>query len=124
MAPSTWRPSPIDSFAPGGDSWNGFHARVSRVLHRLARDHAGQTVVAVCHAGVIMASMRLLLGIPDPATSAHLRPSNTGLTEWEHDPSADDGSSGRTTKQVHLLDVPHPERPEAHPWRWCACRTG
>ena len=74
-------------FAPGGDSWNSFHERVRRTLERLARDHAGQTVVAVCHAGVIMASMRLLLGIADPATSAHLRPTNTGLTEWEHEPS-------------------------------------
>lgn len=72
-------------FAPGGDSWNGFHARVARTLKRLAEEHRDRTVVAVCHAGVIMASMRLLLGIPDPATSAHLRPTNTGLTEWEHD---------------------------------------
>lgn len=76
---------PDRPFAPGGDSWNGFHARVSRTLERLAREHRDQVVVAVCHAGFIMASMRLLLGILDPATSAHLRPSNTGLTEWEHD---------------------------------------
>src|SRR3954465_10194511 len=52
-------------FAPGGDSWNSFHDRVRRTLDRLAREHDGKTVVAVCHAGVIMASMRLLLGIPD-----------------------------------------------------------
>ena len=76
-------------FAPGGDSWNSFHDRVHRTLDRLAREQAGQTVVAVCHAGVIIASMRLLLGIVDPATSAHLRPTNTGLTEWEHDESED-----------------------------------
>ncbi|QXC59102.1 histidine phosphatase family protein [Aquihabitans sp. G128] len=79
---------PDRPFAPGGDSWNGFHDRVSRTFERLAREHAGQTVVVACHAGVIMASMRLLLGIGDPATSAHLRPTNTGLTEWEHDPVA------------------------------------
>lgn len=76
-------------FAPGGDSWNGFHERVARTLRRLAAEHEDETVVAVCHAGVIMASMRVLLGISDPATSAHLRPTNTGLTEWDHDPSAD-----------------------------------
>ncbi len=96
-------------FAPGGDSWNGFHERVSRVLHRFARDHAGETVVAVCHAGVIMASMRLLLGIADPATSAHLRPSNTGLTEWEHDSSVDRWLLRSYNEAVHLLGVPHQE---------------
>jgi broad specificity phosphatase PhoE len=52
----------------------------------VARDYEGQTVVAVCHAGVIMASMRVLLGIPR-GTRARLRPTNAGLTEWEHDAS-------------------------------------
>jgi probable phosphoglycerate mutase len=98
---------PDRPFAPGGDSWNGFHARVSRTLERLAREHAGDTaVVAVCHAGVIMASMRLLLGILDPATSAHLRPSNTGLTEWEHHEPSGRWLLRSYNEDVHLLDVP------------------
>lgn len=75
---------PDRPFAPGGDSWNSFHARIATVLARLARDHEGETVVAVAHAGVIMASMRLLLGIADHRISSRLRPTNTGLTEWEH----------------------------------------
>jgi broad specificity phosphatase PhoE len=73
-------------FAPAGESWNSFHERVRRTLERVARDYEGQTVVAVCHAGVIMASMRVLLGIPR-GTRARLRPTNAGLTEWEHDAS-------------------------------------
>ena len=73
-------------FAPQGESWNGFHARVGQTLERLAVDHAGQTVVAVCHAGVIQASVRVLLGIPHPGTGARLQPTNTGMTTWEHDP--------------------------------------
>lgn len=75
---------PDRPFAPGGESWNGFHRRVGGVLERLAHQHADRTVVAVCHAGVVMASMRLLLGIGHPDISAQLRPTNTGLTEWEH----------------------------------------
>ncbi|HEX2576569.1 MAG TPA: histidine phosphatase family protein [Aquihabitans sp.] len=94
---------PDRTFAPGGDSWNGFHERVRRTLDRLAREHEGKTVVAACHAGVIMASMRLLLGIPDPATSAHLRPTNTGLTEWEHDPEADRWFLRSYNEAVHLV---------------------
>jgi probable phosphoglycerate mutase len=99
-------------FAPGGDSWNGFHERVRRTLERLARDHAGKTVVAVCHAGVIMASIRLLLGIADPATSAHLRPTNTGLTEWEHEPTIDRWLLRSYNEAIHLLDLPPPQEPD------------
>ena len=72
-------------FAPAGESWNGFHDRVRAMLARLARDYVDQTVVAVCHAGVIMASVRVLLGVPQLGNGAQMRPSNTGLTEWEHD---------------------------------------
>ena len=76
-------------FAPEGESWNGFHERVRSMLERVSREYPDQTVVAVCHAGVIMASVRLLLGVPHPGTGAQLRPSNTGLTEWEHDAELD-----------------------------------
>ena len=31
----------------------------------------------------------ITLGIGDPVTSAHLRPANTGLTEWEFEPGLD-----------------------------------
>lgn len=70
-------------FAPSGDSWNSFHDRVARTLDSIVADHPDQTVVAVCHAGVIMASMRLLLGIR--GAGAQMRPTNTGLTEWSHE---------------------------------------
>ena len=76
-------------FTPAGESWNSFHERVQRTLERVAHDYEGETVVAVCHTGVIMASMRVLLGMHYPGTGARLRPTNTGLTEWEHDPSLD-----------------------------------
>ena len=92
-------------FAPAGDSWNSFHERVKRTLERVARDHEGQTVVAVCHAGVIMASMRVLLGIPQAGTGARLRPTNTGLTEWEHDRSLDRWTLHSFNDAGHLLGL-------------------
>jgi probable phosphoglycerate mutase len=95
---------PDREFAPGGDSWNSFHRRVGSTLEALATEHADRTVVAVCHAGVIMASMRLLLGISDPATSAHLRPTNTGLTEWNHDHSSGRWVLRSYNEAVHLAD--------------------
>jgi hypothetical protein len=62
---------------------------------------------------VIMASMRLLLGIADPATSAHLRPTNTGMTEWEH-VASEDRWLLRTYNDVgHLIDLDRAqERPD------------
>lgn len=72
-------------FAPSGDSWRTFHERVRQVVERLARDHADRTVMAVCHAGVIVATLRELLDLPGPA-AARLRPTNTGMTVWDHDP--------------------------------------
>jgi probable phosphoglycerate mutase len=90
-------------FAPAGESWNGFHARVGTMLDRVARDHEGRTVVAVCHAGVIMASLRVLLGMPGPGAGARLRPTHTGLTEWEHDPSIDGWTLRCFNDAGHLL---------------------
>lgn len=89
-------------FAPEGDSWNSFHERVARLLDRLADEHPDQTVVAVCHAGVIMASMRVLLGIPHPGTGARMKPTNTGCTEWEHDPTLDRWTLHRFNDASHL----------------------
>jgi broad specificity phosphatase PhoE len=89
-------------FAPQGDSWNSFHARVRRTLDRFVEDHADQTVVAVCHAGVIMASMRILLGIP-PQSAAQLRPTNTGLTEWSYDPARERWTLHTFNDASHLL---------------------
>jgi probable phosphoglycerate mutase len=92
-------------FASGGDSWNSFHRRVGGVVERFARERPDSTVAAVCHAGVIMATMRLLLGITDPATSAHLRPSNTGLTEWEHEQASGRWFLRSYNEAVHLIDL-------------------
>jgi probable phosphoglycerate mutase len=72
-------------FAPAGESWNTFHERVQKMLERIAQDYPDQTVVAVCHAGVIAASLRVLLGISPRSAGAQLHASNTGLTEWEYD---------------------------------------
>jgi len=95
---------PDRPFAPGGESWNGFHGRVAAVLDRLAREHDGRNVVAVCHAGVIMASMRVLLGILHADISAQLRPTNTGLTEWHHHDGTWTLRSYNETE--HLLALP------------------
>ena len=74
--------TPNRPFAPGAESWVEFLERVRATLERLARRCAGQTVVAVTHAGFIVASILALFDIPRPGTSARLDPGYTSLTEW------------------------------------------
>src|SRR5690349_11823251 len=93
---------PDRPFAPAGDSWNSFHERVERIVNRIAHDYEDQTVVAVCHAGVIGASMRVLLGIPHPGSGARVRPTNTGLTIWEHEQPLDQWSLHTFNDASHL----------------------
>ena len=92
-------------FAPEGESWNSFHERVRGMLDRLAREYEGQFVVAVCHAGVITAAMRCLLGMPHTDAATQLRPTNTGLTEWEHDPVLDRWILHSFNEAGHLLGL-------------------
>jgi broad specificity phosphatase PhoE len=97
-------------FAPGGDSWTTFHQRVGVMCEQIAADFTDQTVVAVCHAGVIMASIRVLFGIPHPGTATQLRPVNTGLTEWEYDPNVDRWTLHSFNEQAHLVGLPEESR--------------
>jgi probable phosphoglycerate mutase len=96
---------PDRRFAPEGDSWNSFHERVQGLLERLAADHPDETVVAVCHAGVIMAALRGILGLPHDGGSARLQPTNTGLTELEHDPVLDRWTLHSFNETSHLLEA-------------------
>ena len=58
--------------------------------------------MAVCHAGVIAATLEVLLGIPPPGPAARLLPTNTGLTEWEHDAATDQWTLRRYNDAGHL----------------------
>jgi probable phosphoglycerate mutase len=90
-------------FAPGGESWNSFHDRVTGMLERLAGAYEGRTVVAVCHGGVIAASLRVLLGIPRLGGVNRALPTNTGLTEWEWEPGPGRWTLHSFNEADHLL---------------------
>jgi broad specificity phosphatase PhoE len=74
--------SPRRPFAPGGESWSDFISRVRATHRRLAERFAGRTVVAVSHAGFVVASILVSFDIPRPGTGARLEPVHASLTEW------------------------------------------
>ena len=92
-------------FAPAGESWNSFHDRVHRTLVRFAEEYADQTVLAVCHAGVIIASLRILLDMPPAGGATQLRPTNTGLTEWSHDLERERWTLHTFNDAAHLIGL-------------------
>ncbi len=93
---------PDREFAPGGDSWNSFNERVRRMMDRLAHEHPGRTVMAATHAGVIAASLRVRFDLPSSAPGVRLLPTNTALTEWEHDRSTDQWTLRAYNDASHL----------------------
>jgi probable phosphoglycerate mutase len=96
---------PDRPFAPGGESWRGFHERALGMCRRIAREYSDQSVVAVCHAGFIMASMRGLLGIDDIGqlgSGARIQPTNTGITEWQYEPELDRWTLHSFNETTHL----------------------
>lgn len=75
---------PERPFAPGGESWNGFRRRVGLIMAELAERCAGQRVVAISHAGFIVAAMLELFAIPRPGTGARIDPGYASLTRWQY----------------------------------------
>lgn len=83
--------NPYVAMAPEGESWAGFFVRVGEALLRAAADHPGETVVVVCHGGVIEGAFATLgnLALRRPFD---VRIENTSLTVWSYHPA--DGDLG------------------------------
>ena len=74
---------PFRPIAPGGESWAAFQLRIAAALYRITHEHAGKSVVIVCHGGVIDASFLYFFGLglsarPQVGFYTH----NTSITEW------------------------------------------
>ena len=70
--------------APGGESWVTFLARAGAAIAALVDRHPGETVVAVCHGGVIEASFYLAFGLGGSADRVSFAVLNTSITRWRH----------------------------------------
>ena len=75
---------PFRPFSPGGESWAGFLVRAGGALARLVARHEDETVVAVCHGGVLEASFYLAFGLGGTGNRVAFAPLNTSITHWRH----------------------------------------
>ena len=75
---------PFQAVSPGGESWAAFLARAGAALAALVDRHPDQTVVAVCHGGVIEASFYLAFGLGGTGNRVSFAPLNTSITRWRH----------------------------------------
>ena len=74
---------PLRPFAPGGESWARFVLRVAEEMERITSKHAGKTIVAVTHGGVIDSAFLYFFGMSNTAfASASFYTHNTSLTGW------------------------------------------
>jgi len=75
---------PYRVFSPGGESWAMFLTRACGALSRLITRYRDETLVVVCHAGIVEASFALAFGLGASGRRVDCAPLNTSLTHWRH----------------------------------------
>ncbi len=106
VPPDTPR-NPYRAWSPGGESWAAFSARVGMALGDVIARHAGETVVVVCHGGVIEGSFGAF-GNQPLRRPFDLSIENTSITEWVlGEPSGYGLTSDARWKLVRFNDAAH-----------------
>ncbi len=75
-----WEDNPYVAGFPGGESVAAFHLRVGIAIAETIEKHEGQTVVVVCHGGVIDAALRQALKV-NAVGMFDIHTLNTSITE-------------------------------------------
>lgn len=108
---------PSRSLCPGAESWSGFMRRAGDALDRILDAHAGRTIVAVTHGGVIDGAFARFLRLPaDRYLPAQFATRHASLTRWERRLRADGAAGFRLSvfnDTAHLRDI---DRPARIPW--------
>jgi probable phosphoglycerate mutase len=75
---------PFFRWVPGSENWLEFSIRADSAFNRVAREHEGRTIVLVCHANVIEASLAFFLGLSGaPLLRLNVLPGHTSITHWQ-----------------------------------------
>lgn len=75
---------PFRPFSPGGESWGAFLLRVGGAIRATVARHQGQTVVVVCHGGVLEGAFYHAFGLGPTTTRVHFVPRNASITQWRY----------------------------------------
>jgi probable phosphoglycerate mutase len=75
-----WEGDPHSVTFPGGETVAEFHHRVGVALRAALDRHSGQSLVVVCHGGVVDAALRMALRTP-PTGIFEMHTKNTSITE-------------------------------------------
>ena len=108
--PRPERADPAVSTIPGAESWLQFNERVAASLARHVEEHAGSTIVAAVHGGVIEGSLAALGGM-EPTAIPAVGATNASITEWlfEVHPYRGGDPAWRLVRfndAAHLADLP------------------
>jgi probable phosphoglycerate mutase len=101
--------NPFRALAPGAENWAQFMLRVGTALYRITREHAGKTIVLVCHGGIIDGSFLYffrLSSLTVPPVYMYTR--NASITHWQQNISEQRGVYWRLMKYndvFHLHDI-------------------
>jgi probable phosphoglycerate mutase len=100
---------PFRPFAPGGEFWGQFTLRVASALDRVLRRYQGQTIVIVCHGGIIDGSFLYFFNM-DTLTFPrnHFYTQNTSITYWRKETFEDKSDHWRLVSyndDFHTRDI-------------------
>jgi len=91
---------------PGDESLEVMGERILRVVRRLAREHAGETIALVSHADPLNAAWIVLDGRPQNEREMHRKSIHkAGMLQLEVD--------GETPKSWEYVPPPHVDKPES-----------
>ena len=77
-----WEGDPFGTSFPGGETIAAFQFRIGQAIRRTTDSHPDQTVVVICHGGVVDAALRLALKAPGTG-SFEIHTLNTSITELQ-----------------------------------------
>lgn len=116
---ASYRAVPLDQLpffqvTPDAESWAQFSLRACTALSRIIHTYEGQTIVLVCHGGIIDTSFAFFFGLSTVhIPRARFKTHNTSITHWYKGlpglfPNA--WTLERYNDVMHLRDIDTPER--------------
>ena len=100
---------PFVEITPGAETWAQFMTRAAAGLRRITREHEGQTIVIICHGGIVQAAFHYFFGFSTlRMPGAYVDSDHTAITHWkrlELRPGQNNWMLARYNDALHLRDL-------------------